>query len=41
MKQIFFNAIAKFNLPYDELSEEQKEYLEEELNEVNDNAMGY
>lgn len=34
MKQIFFNSIAKFNLPYDELEEEQKEYLEEELNEV-------
>lgn len=34
MKQIFFNAIVKFNLPYDELEEERKEYLEEELNEV-------
>jgi hypothetical protein len=36
MKPIYFSAIAKFNLPYDELSLEQQEYLEEGLNKRGD-----
>lgn len=34
MKKIYFSAISNFNLPYDELNEEQKEYIEKEVNEV-------
>jgi hypothetical protein len=32
MKPIYFSAIAKFNVHYDELNQEQQEYLEERLN---------
>jgi hypothetical protein len=36
MKSVYFSAIRKFNVPYDKLSPEQQEYLEEGLNKRGD-----
>jgi hypothetical protein len=33
MRNIYYKAIQKFNLSYDNLSEEQKKYIEDELKE--------
>ena len=36
MKSIYFYSVEKFNLPFDELSLEQQEYLEDRLNKRGD-----